>query len=36
VLTRFGHYYFQTGLNIILCLAALRLIWSGAVTLFGF
>jgi uncharacterized membrane protein YfcA len=36
VLTRFGHYYFQAGLNVILCLAALRLIWSGAATLLGF
>jgi uncharacterized membrane protein YfcA len=36
VLTRYGHYYFRTGLNIVLCLAALRPIWSGAATLFGF
>ncbi|MDP2622127.1 MAG: TSUP family transporter [Hyphomicrobiales bacterium] len=36
VLTRFGHYYFRVGLDIILCLAALRLIWSGAATLLGF
>ena len=33
VLTRFGHRYFQTVLNIILCALALRLIWSGATAL---
>lgn len=35
VLTRFGHAYFKIGLNVILCLAAARLIWSGAAKLLG-
>ncbi|HSM19617.1 MAG TPA: sulfite exporter TauE/SafE family protein, partial [Hyphomicrobiales bacterium] len=35
VLTRFGGSYFEIGLNVVLTLAALRLIWSGAARLFG-